>query len=287
MRLMPGVRIRISRRGVRTSIGPRLARFHFGGGRVGFSTGAGPVSYSTSFSTSSRAPRRSTSRVATGDIDELLEEANVAVDRATRLLEVFNSINALHRQTFSMNKTESTLDDLTLMSVLAKGLEGGRSGAAPVAVEGGTAYVAVRVPGEDMVPRETTDDVGRSGIIRFRPLTALEVDAFYTNLVEGFILCTATEVVSLAPGLEKIHVVAVRETPQSVQALMAAELSSKDLNPLRWQKLLADEVLPRIAKKLVVGYYGPHNFLGPIDLAVEPDIAALVAVIQRDVAFTG
>ena len=54
VRIMPGVRVRVSRRGIRTSIGPRIARVHVGAGRTGFSTGMGPFSYSTSLGSSRR-----------------------------------------------------------------------------------------------------------------------------------------------------------------------------------------------------------------------------------------
>lgn len=45
LRLLPGVKIRIGRRGrVRLGIGPRIARRWTGAGGHGWSTGAGPVS---------------------------------------------------------------------------------------------------------------------------------------------------------------------------------------------------------------------------------------------------
>lgn len=48
IKIMPGVRVRVSSRGIRTSVGPRIARVHVGAGSVGFSSGLGPISYSTS-----------------------------------------------------------------------------------------------------------------------------------------------------------------------------------------------------------------------------------------------
>jgi hypothetical protein len=44
IRLMPGVKVRITRRGVRWGLGPRAARLHVGAGGSGVSTGAGPFS---------------------------------------------------------------------------------------------------------------------------------------------------------------------------------------------------------------------------------------------------
>ncbi len=45
LRLLPGVRVRLTRRGRRWSIGPRAARVHFGAGSTGVSTGAGPFTW--------------------------------------------------------------------------------------------------------------------------------------------------------------------------------------------------------------------------------------------------
>jgi hypothetical protein len=41
LRIAPGVKVRLTRRGVRWGLGPRLLRAHFGAGGTGVSTGAG------------------------------------------------------------------------------------------------------------------------------------------------------------------------------------------------------------------------------------------------------
>jgi len=41
---LPGIKIRLSRRGVRAGIGPRILRRWGGAGGFGWSTGGGPVS---------------------------------------------------------------------------------------------------------------------------------------------------------------------------------------------------------------------------------------------------
>lgn len=45
LRIAPGVKVRLTRRGVRWGLGPRMARLHVGAGGAGVSTGAGPFSY--------------------------------------------------------------------------------------------------------------------------------------------------------------------------------------------------------------------------------------------------
>ncbi len=48
VRVMPGVRVRVSSRGLRVGVGPQIARVHFGAGRSGVSTGIGPIGFYTS-----------------------------------------------------------------------------------------------------------------------------------------------------------------------------------------------------------------------------------------------
>jgi len=55
VKIMPGVRVRVSKRGLRTSVGPRVARVHVGAGRTRISSGVGP--FTVSASTSRRRSR--------------------------------------------------------------------------------------------------------------------------------------------------------------------------------------------------------------------------------------
>ena len=45
IRLAPGVKVRLGRRGTRWSLGPPAARLHVGAGPAGVSTEAGPVTF--------------------------------------------------------------------------------------------------------------------------------------------------------------------------------------------------------------------------------------------------
>lgn len=91
VRLVPGVRVRVSSRGVRTSLGPRAARLHLGAGAPGFSTGIGPVTYSTSLGVARRT--------SSGSITRSVEAASRA-EAAEQLIEVYKRIDNLHRQEF-------------------------------------------------------------------------------------------------------------------------------------------------------------------------------------------
>jgi len=57
LRLLPGVKVRVTRRGVRWGLGPRAARLHVGRGGPGVSAGAGPFSLYRSLRSRRRRPR--------------------------------------------------------------------------------------------------------------------------------------------------------------------------------------------------------------------------------------
>jgi hypothetical protein len=44
LKILPGLKVRLGKRGVRVGIGPRIARGWLGAGGPGVSSGAGPVS---------------------------------------------------------------------------------------------------------------------------------------------------------------------------------------------------------------------------------------------------
>ncbi|MGY1741156.1 MULTISPECIES: DUF4236 domain-containing protein [unclassified Blastococcus] len=101
MKVVPGVRVRVSSRGVRTSIGPRAARVHIGGGRTGFSTGVGPVSYYASAG-SGRRPRPQLRPSASSYQRQLTVSPAAAAkaDEAQRLARAFQGLLSIHRETF-------------------------------------------------------------------------------------------------------------------------------------------------------------------------------------------
>jgi hypothetical protein len=118
IRVMPGVRVRVSSRGAGVSVGPRIARVHVGTGRVGISSGIGPVTFSTGVgggrrggggggatgggSSSGGAVRYthpSGIRYNTAQATMTLAQAQ-KVQSAADLKKALDTILALHRQSF-------------------------------------------------------------------------------------------------------------------------------------------------------------------------------------------
>lgn len=104
VRVLPGVRVRVSSRGVRTSVGPRAARVHVGGGRTGFSTGVGPFTYYTSGGARSRSrssnypPSGSRSGSASRGAVSIAQTEKLAAARGVQ--DKRNHFGTLHEQEF-------------------------------------------------------------------------------------------------------------------------------------------------------------------------------------------
>lgn len=119
VRIMPGVRVRVSKRGIRTSVGPRIARVHVGAGLTGFSTGIGPFSYGTSIGGArSRVSRASSSggsgpQMTIGQMEKILQADQIQ----TRLKELTEA----HRQDFKVAERElAGLADVPTVASLAR-----------------------------------------------------------------------------------------------------------------------------------------------------------------------
>jgi hypothetical protein len=96
---MPGVRVRVSRRGVRTSVGPRIARVHVGAGRTGFSSGLGPVTYSTSSGRTSSG-RRGGGYSGYATAYGMTPTQAAKLGEAQRIQETLDRLTKAHQQKF-------------------------------------------------------------------------------------------------------------------------------------------------------------------------------------------
>ena len=108
VKLVPGVRVRVSSHGVRAGVGPRIARVHVGTGRTGLSSGLGP--FSVYGSVGGKRRRTSGGRGSGRPSAAALERQAAAARRmqaeadkareAQRLAAIFQEIISLHRQDF-------------------------------------------------------------------------------------------------------------------------------------------------------------------------------------------
>jgi hypothetical protein len=111
VKLMPGVRVRVSSHGVRAGVGPRIARVHVGTGRTGLSSGLGPFSVYGAVGGKRRQRGSHKSGGSSGRPSVAALERQAAAARraqaeadkareAQRLAAVFQEIISLHRHDF-------------------------------------------------------------------------------------------------------------------------------------------------------------------------------------------
>lgn len=100
LKIAPGVRVSVSKRGVRTSIGPRLLRVHVGAGRAGISTGIGPLSIWGSLGGTSKARSRTTYSSSYG---LTLNQAN-KLEEAQNIEARLNALTKVHLKNFEQTR---------------------------------------------------------------------------------------------------------------------------------------------------------------------------------------
>ncbi|WP_447925137.1 DUF4236 domain-containing protein [Georgenia muralis] len=378
LKLAPGVRVRVSKRGMRTSLGPRIARVHVGSGRAGVSTGLGPFGFYTSLLGRSPASRHGHSRARSGRqgrsgnstaaLSRKLEAARRAEARAAaheekqrlagELAEQFRTILTLHREEFrgatppvapppeiptlsevqarhlaaamrglglfdrqrrrvarqsalaaaaaeygaisaeAAGQQRAYQQDLdawwnaltfnepnVVLGVLASAFEDNEAAAAPVGVEGATAFVVVHVPGPEVVPDRmpTRTDAGNLSI---RKLSKRDRSDYYTILVSAYLLLTAKETLAVAPGLKAVGMVAIRRGPVdpygrcAAEPIMAARLERSRLAGIRWNDSDAVAILNAAATEKVFNQFGQAKELRPLSPDEHPDITRAMQIVD-------
>jgi len=98
MKIFPGVRIGVTKRGMNASIGPRIARMHAGPGGVRYSSGLGPVSVSGG---SGRRSRR-----ASGGLDFEAFDAAMRISPEQKTMRLEKEIKRLEGKGWKLDSRE-------------------------------------------------------------------------------------------------------------------------------------------------------------------------------------
>lgn len=176
-----------------------------------------------------------------------------------------------------------------VLATLVEAFEDNEMHAAPVSVDGSEASVAVFVPGEDIVP-ERKPATTAAGNVSLAKMTQTERAGVYRVAVCGHLLAVVREAFAVAPGLESARVAAVRVSPVDVygrthlDCLMAVTLTRAALDGVDWYSASSPDVVQQAGTHLAVNVSGRAQRLAPIDLAAEPDLAALIAAVEIDPA---
>jgi hypothetical protein len=178
-------------------------------------------------------------------------------------------------------------DSDVVLTALAEAFEDNEAAAAPVGVTGAEAAVVVLVPPTTSVP-DRKPAMTPAGNLSLKKLTKHESADFYKLLVYGFVIATVKEAFAEGPGLDHVRVVAIRRGrtdaygKRQTEALLGARFSRSALEGIQWATADAADVVNDASDDLVVRFLGASKELTPLDLAAEPDIAALLAVVDLE-----
>jgi len=176
-------------------------------------------------------------------------------------------------------------DSEVVLGTLAEAFEDNEAAAAPVGVDGSEASVVVLVPSQSAVP-ERRPEMTAAGNLSLKKLTKRELSDFYKLMVCGYVLATVKEGFAVAPGLQHMRVVAIRNTGMDaygktrVEAVLAARFARSALQGVQWATADAATVLNDTNEELKAHFTGPSKELTSLDLDLEPDLAAVLAAVD-------
>jgi hypothetical protein len=176
-------------------------------------------------------------------------------------------------------------DPEVVLGTLAEAFEDNEAAAAPVGVAGTEASVVVLVPTQSAVP-ERRPELTAAGNLSLKKLTKRELADFYKLMVCGYVLATIKEGFAVAPGLQHVRVVAIRNTGTDaygktrVEAVLAAGFARSALQGVQWDTADSATVLNDTNEELTAHFAGPSKELTALDLSQEPDLAAVLAAVD-------
>lgn len=178
-------------------------------------------------------------------------------------------------------------DPDTALAALAESFEDNDAPVAPVGVEGDEAHLVVLVPGLDAVPSHhpTTTQAGNLSI---RRMSKTDRWALYRQLVAGHALVSAREAFAVAPSLEHVSLVVVRDEGDDVYGepraapVLATRLTKATLLGMRWPDVTAWDVIEQVGQNTLLNTWGRAREVRGLDLADEPDLVQLIDTVDLD-----
>lgn len=174
-------------------------------------------------------------------------------------------------------------DEDVVIATLTEAFADNEAGAVPVSVTDGSVSIVVQLPDMSAVPerKATTTDLGN---LSSKKLAKTERNALYGALVAGHLILTVKEAFATAPGLLSAQVVGLRPARTDsygrvhMECVMAGSWSRQALDRVLWGSsswyILADTATTLLMST------SSTNELRPLDLAGEPELAAVVASID-------
>jgi hypothetical protein len=182
----------------------------------------------------------------------------------------------------------------TVLQALADAFEDNEATSAPVGVDGAEVSLVLVVPSAAEAIPEQMPARTAAGNLTLKKITQTIRAGYYTQFVCGQVLVTLRETFAVAPGLAAARVVVLRNDGRDVYGrplmpcLAAFTVDRAALHGVRWADTSAMEILDAIARESLVKQVGRTRDLTPVDLSREPQIAALVQIVDlEDLATAG
>lgn len=177
-------------------------------------------------------------------------------------------------------------DRAVVLHALIAAFADNEAAAAPIDVDGDTASVLVYLPPVSLLP-ERQPSVTEAGNLSLRKMTKAQTAAHYRRLVAGFVLVTAKEAFAVAPGLQEVRIIAVRDSnaedsaENPMECVASARLARATLTATQHEGPDSVSVLTAIAEDLRLNPRTAGQSWEPLRLDGEPYIRALLASIGR------
>lgn len=181
-------------------------------------------------------------------------------------------------------------DPDVVLATMAEAFEDNEAPAAAVAVDGDELALVVLAPSDKVVP-ERMPARTQAGNLTLRKLSKTDRSSLYTTLVLGHMLVTLRETFAVAPGINAVRVVALRNAgPDAygkprLQCLLAGRFLRSRFNGIRWQDADAGTIVEDTASELLVNLRAGKE-LRPLDLKREPELQKLISLVDVDELLT-
>jgi hypothetical protein len=179
-------------------------------------------------------------------------------------------------------------DPDVVLQTLAEAFEDNEAASAAVGIDGGEVSLILLVPPASQAVPEQMPSQTAAGNLSLKKITQTTKADFYKQFVSGQVLVTLREAFAVAPGLTSARVVVLRNDGRNVYGhltlpcLGAFNVARQALDGVRWNDADAVDILNAIAREKLVSQTGRSKELTPIDLTTEPEIAALLNVIDPE-----
>ncbi len=172
-----------------------------------------------------------------------------------------------------------------VLATLAEAFEDNGMHASAVSVDGDEASIAVFVPDASVIP-DRIPKTTEAGNLSLPKMTQTDSAGFYVTAICGHVLTAVRETLAVAPGVARVRAAAVRMSGPDVagkhhpECLAAATFTRAALDGVDWAHATAPAIFDQTGTDRSVNLTGRVKHLEPIDLAGEPDLAALVSAVD-------